>query len=37
MFERGLYQLVGHGDELPGWALDGVTSVVWQTLYEGTR
>ena len=37
MFERGLYQLVGHGEELLDWALDGVTSVVWQTLYEGTR
>jgi AcrR family transcriptional regulator len=37
MFERGLYQEVGQGDELPASALDGVTSVVWQTLYEGTR
>ena len=37
MFERGLYQEVGQGDELSASALDGVTSVVWQTLYEGTR
>ena len=37
MFERGLYQAVGQGDELSASALDGVTSVVWQTLYEGTR
>jgi AcrR family transcriptional regulator len=37
MFERGLYHLVGHGGDLPDWALEGVTSVVWQTLYEGTR
>ncbi|MGB8389991.1 TetR/AcrR family transcriptional regulator [Mycobacterium sp.] len=37
MFERGLYQLVGDGGELPDSALEGVTAVVWQTLYEGTR
>jgi TetR/AcrR family transcriptional regulator, ethionamide resistance regulator len=37
MFERGLYHLVGHGGKLPDSALEGVTSVVWQTLYEGTR
>src|SRR6516165_1210928 len=37
MFERGLYQAVGQGDELSASALDGVTSVVWQALYEGTR
>ena len=37
MFERGLYHLVGHGGELPDSALEGLTSVVWQTLYEGTR
>ena len=37
MFERGLNQLVGQGADLTESALDGVTSVVWQTLYEGTR
>ena len=37
LFERGLYQLVGHGGAISESALDGVTSVVWQTLYEGTR
>ena len=37
MFERGLNQLVGHGGAMTESALDGVTSVVWQTLYEGTR
>jgi len=37
MLERGLYHLVGQGSDLPKWALDGATSVVWQTLYEGTR
>ena len=37
MFERGFYDLVGQGGDLPEWALEGVTSVVWQTLYEGTR
>lgn len=37
MFERGLYQLVGRGTKLPNSALEGVTSVVWHTLYEGTR
>ena len=37
MFERGLYHLVGHGGDLPEWALEGATSVVWQTLYDGTR
>jgi TetR/AcrR family transcriptional regulator, ethionamide resistance regulator len=37
MFERGLYQLVGHGGTISEAALDGVTAVVWQTLYEGTR
>jgi TetR/AcrR family transcriptional regulator, ethionamide resistance regulator len=37
MFERGLNQLVGHGGAMTESALDGATSVVWQTLYEGTR
>jgi AcrR family transcriptional regulator len=37
MFERGLYHLVGHGGQLSDSALDGVTSVVWQALYAGTR
>jgi TetR/AcrR family transcriptional regulator, ethionamide resistance regulator len=37
MFERGLYQMVGHGGEVDDAAIAGVTSVVWQTLYEGTR
>jgi hypothetical protein len=29
--------MVGHGGAMTDAALDGVTSVVWQTLYEGTR
>lgn len=37
MFERGLYTLVGNGQALPDPALDGLTTIVWQTLYEGTR
>ena len=37
MFERGLYQMVGHGGEVDSAAIAGVTSIVWQTLYEGTR
>jgi AcrR family transcriptional regulator len=37
MFERGLHQLVGHGGAMTDSALDGVTSLVWNTLYEGTR
>jgi TetR/AcrR family transcriptional regulator, ethionamide resistance regulator len=37
MFERGFYHLVGQGGDVPKWALEGATSVVWQTLYEGTR
>lgn len=37
MFERGLNQLVGGGSAMTESALDGATSVVWQTLYEGTR
>jgi AcrR family transcriptional regulator len=37
MFERGLYTLVGDGSALPDPALDAVTAIIWQTLYEGTR
>lgn len=36
MFERGLYHLVGRDSAAIEAALDGVTSIVWQTLYEGT-
>ena len=37
MFERGLNQLVGHGDVVTESALDGATSVAGRHLYEGTR
>jgi TetR/AcrR family transcriptional regulator, ethionamide resistance regulator len=37
MFERGFNQLVGRDGAMSESALDGATSVIWQTLYEGTR
>jgi TetR/AcrR family transcriptional regulator, ethionamide resistance regulator len=37
MFERGLYHLVGSGDDIRDPALEAVTTIIWQTLYEGTR
>ncbi|BBY25826.1 TetR/AcrR family transcriptional regulator [Mycobacterium stomatepiae] len=37
MFERGLNQLIGQDGAMSESALDGATSVIWQTLYEGTR
>ncbi len=37
MFERGLYQLVGGGDQLTAAALDGATTIVWRTLYDNTH
>jgi AcrR family transcriptional regulator len=37
MFERGLYQWANLSSGMTESALDGATSVVWQTLYEGTR
>lgn len=37
MFERGLNQLIEQDGAMSESALDGATSVIWQTLYEGTR
>ena len=34
MIERGLYQLTGDSQNPSPERLDGMTTVVWQTLYE---
>lgn len=34
MIERGLYQLISHQNTFSDSALEGLTTVVWQTLYE---
>ncbi|CCW10666.1 hypothetical protein EBESD8_11970 [Rhodococcus aetherivorans] len=34
MIERGLYQLLGHDALVRAKDLDGMTTVVWRTLYE---
>lgn len=36
MVERGLYQLLGHDLRDSSEFLDGLTSVIWHTLYEST-
>jgi TetR/AcrR family transcriptional regulator, ethionamide resistance regulator len=37
MFERGLHQFVGAGDQLSAEALNGATTIVWKTLYDTAR
>jgi AcrR family transcriptional regulator len=37
MTERGLFQLLGDGPASVRAHLEGMTTVVWNTLYEGTR
>jgi TetR/AcrR family transcriptional regulator, ethionamide resistance regulator len=37
MTERGLFQLLGDGRHAPDARLDGMTAIIWRTLYEGTR
>lgn len=37
MIERGLYQLTGDPDKPVAEYLDGMTTIVWETLYERAR
>lgn len=37
MTERGLSQLLGDGPQSMDARLDGMTTMIWRTLYEGTR
>lgn len=37
MTERGLFQLLGDGPASVDAHLDGMTTVIWRTFYEGTR
>jgi hypothetical protein len=34
MIERGMYQLTSESDDPAADRLDGMTTIVWQTLYE---